>query len=407
MIFPTNVVELCQALVQIPSVNPHGDPGTDGTGEARIATWLQQYLESLGAVVQIRESLPERPNVVAHWPGSPSGKPRILFAPHTDTVSVSGMEIDPFGGVIKDGRIWGRGASDTKGSMASMLWALREMKDELSSLPYEIWFAGLAGEEAGQHGANALAAEEDFAFVIAGEPTGLDVVHTHKGCTQLRLVVHGRASHSARPELGENAIYKMADVARYIRDVLARELSQPKDRILGGASISVGTIAGGSKTNIVPDRCEATVDIRTIPDQNSPGFLPHIRRRLLGVCPDLEIEFGQSPPLYTDPAHPLIGVLNLLGAKCIGAPWFCDAAVFAARGIPSIALGPGSISQAHTADEWIDIADLEAAVAFFKRFLASLPAPGAAESTGPSDRGSGIRAGSAWLTGAKNPNVAS
>lgn len=372
MTFPSSVVDLCQTLVRTPSVNPHGDPGTDGTGEARIAAWLLEFLGSIGAKAELRESLPGRPNVVARWPSDQPGKPRILFAPHTDTVSVSGMEIDPFGGIIREGKLWGRGASDTKGPMAAMLWALREMAPQLASLPYEIWFAGLAGEEAGQHGAKALAAEEEFAFVIAGEPTGLDVVHTHKGCTQLRLIAHGKASHSARPELGENAIYKLADVIRYIRDVLSRELGQPRDEILGSATVSVGTINGGSKTNIVPDRCEATVDIRTVPDQNTLGFLEHLRRRLLGVCPDLEIEEGHSPPLYTDPSHPLIVTLNELGSKCVSAPWFCDAAVFAARGIPSIAMGPGSIAQAHTSDEWINLADLEAGVAFFKRFLAAL-----------------------------------
>jgi acetylornithine deacetylase/succinyl-diaminopimelate desuccinylase-like protein len=375
MTLPTSVVELCQALVRIPSVNPHGEPGTHGTGEARIATWLTDFITKIGGSAELRETLSGRPNVVARWPSDRPGKPRILFAPHTDTVSVTGMEIDPFGAVIHEGRVWGRGASDTKGPMASMLWALREMRNEIGSLPYEIWFAGLAGEEAGQHGAKALAAEEEFAFVIAGEPTGLDVVHTHKGCTQLRLVTHGRASHSARPELGENAIYKMADVTRYIRDVLAREIRQPKDPLLGAATISLGTISGGSKTNIVPDRCEATVDIRTIPDQNTPGFLAHVRRRLLGVCPDLEIEAGQSPPLFTNTSHPLIGALNQLGSKCVSAPWFCDAAIFAARGTPSIALGPGSIAQAHTADEWITTADLEAGAAFFAKFLSSLPAP--------------------------------
>jgi acetylornithine deacetylase/succinyl-diaminopimelate desuccinylase-like protein len=372
MIFPTSVVELCQALVRIPSVNPHGNPGTQGTGEAQIAAWLEEFLKSIGAEAEQREPLPGRPNVVGHWPADRPGKPRILFAPHTDTVSVAGMEIDPFCASIRDDKVWGRGASDTKGPMAAMLWALREMKDNLGSLPYEIWFAGLAGEEAGQHGAKALAAEDEFALVIAGEPTGLDVVHTHKGCTQLRLITHGRASHSARPELGDNAIYKMADVIRYIRDVLARELSQPVDKLLGAATVSVGTVSGGTKTNIVPDRCEATVDFRTIPDQNTPAFLAHVRRRLLGVSPRIEIEVGQSPPLYTDPTHPLIGMLNKIGAKCTSAPWFCDAAVFAARGMPAIALGPGSISQAHTADEWISLADLEAGVGFFKRFLASL-----------------------------------
>jgi acetylornithine deacetylase/succinyl-diaminopimelate desuccinylase-like protein len=370
MTAPASVIELLQTLVRIPSVNPHGDPGTAGVGEVRIAEFLAGFLRGLGAEVVLSEVLPNRPNVVARWPAP--GKPRLLFAPHTDTVSVSGMTIDPFAAELRDGKIWGRGASDTKGSMAAMLWALRESRDRLAHLSHEIWFAGLAGEEAGQQGAKALAAEEQFDFVIAGEPTGLDVVHTHKGCTHLRLITHGHSAHAARLELGENAIYKMADVARYIRDVLARELALQIDPLLGPCTISLGTIRGGSKTNIVPDRCEATVDIRTVPEQDSPNFLAHLRRRLLGVCPDLEIEAGESRPLFTDPAQPMISKLLTLGAKCVGAPWFCDAAVFAATGTPAIALGPGSIAQAHTEDEWIEVAELERGVDFFRRFLASL-----------------------------------
>jgi acetylornithine deacetylase/succinyl-diaminopimelate desuccinylase-like protein len=371
---PQSVIELLQTLIRIPSVNPHGDPGTDLVGEQRMADWLVGFLRGCGAETEVREtSLPGRPNVVARWPSERAGKPRLLLAPHTDTVSVANMTIDPFAAEIGDGRIWGRGASDTKGPMAAMLWALRELRTELPKVGAEVWFAGLAGEEAGQHGAKALAAQESFDFVIAGEPTSLDVVHTHKGCTQLRLITHGRAAHAARLELGENAIYKMADVLRLIRDGLARELSLDPDPLLGACTVSVGTIRGGSKTNIVPDRCEATVDIRTLPDQDSPEFLPHLKRRLLGVCPDLEIEVGQSQPLWTDPAHPLIaGLCTALGAKCVGAPWFCDAAVFAAGGTPAIALGPGSIAQAHTEDEWIEIAELERGVDFFKRFLAAL-----------------------------------
>lgn len=368
-----SVVELLQTLVRIPSVNPHGDPGTDGVGEQRMADWLAGFLRECGAHAEVREtSLPGRPNIVARWPADRAGKPRLLFAPHTDTVSVAGMTIDPFAAEWRGGKIWGRGASDTKGPMAAMLWALREMREKLPSLGVEIWFAGLAGEEAGQHGAKALAAEESFDFVIAGEPTGLDVVHTHKGCLNLKLITHGHAAHAARLELGENAIYKMADVVRFIRDSLSRELRLHPDPVLGVSTISVGTITGGSKTNIVPDRCEATVDIRTLPEQDSPEFLPHLRRRLLGVCPDLEIEVGQSQPLWTDPAHPLIVGLCQLGAKCVGAPWFCDAAVFAAAGTPAIAMGPGSIAQAHTEDEWIEVAELERGVDFFRRFLESL-----------------------------------
>src|SRR5688572_31903806 len=116
MTSPRTATELLQALIRIPSVNPHGNPGTDGIGEKAMAEWLAAWLQEAGAQVELREVLPDRPNVIAHWPGDRPGKARLLFAPHTDTVSVSGMTIDPFSGEIRDGKIWGRGASDTKGS---------------------------------------------------------------------------------------------------------------------------------------------------------------------------------------------------------------------------------------------------------------------------------------------------
>jgi acetylornithine deacetylase/succinyl-diaminopimelate desuccinylase-like protein len=369
---PRSVVELLQALVRIPSVNPTGDPGTEGTGEGRIAAWLVDFLRAIGAQVELREVLPDRPNVVARWPGDRPGKPRVLFAPHTDTVSVLGMTIDPFGGEVRDGRVWGRGASDTKGPMASMLWAIREMRERLPTLSHEVWFAGLMSEETDQHGSKALAAEERFDFVIAAEPTALEVVYTHKGSAFLALRTRGKAGHGSRPELGDNAITKMMRVLAWIEGDLAREYATLRDPVLGSPTVSIGTIRGGSKTNIIPDLCEASVDMRFIPAQFEPGMGEALAKRLRAICPDIEIDFPLAPPLYTDPSHPLILQLGECGAKPVGAPWFCDACFFAERGMPAIALGPGSIQQAHTKDEHIAVADLEKGVDFFKAFLAKL-----------------------------------
>ena len=369
---PHSVVELLQALIRIPSVNPHGDPGADGVGEARIAEYLAEFLRGLGARVELREVLPGRPNVVAHWPGDRACKPRILFAPHTDTVSVLGMSIDPFGGELRDGKVWGRGASDTKGPMAAMLWALREMREKLPALGHEIWFAGLMSEEAEQHGSKALSAEERFDFVIAAEPTGLDVVHTHKGSCFLNLRTRGRAGHASRPDLGENAIVKMLRVLAWIEDELAREFAALHDPVLGHPTLSIGTIRGGSKTNIIPEECEASVDLRFIPAQFTPDLADQLTTRLRAVCPGVEIDMPIAPPLYTDPSHPLIAELGECGAKPVGAPWFCDACFFSERGMPAVALGPGSIAQAHTKDEYIAVADLEKGVEFFQQFLAKL-----------------------------------
>jgi acetylornithine deacetylase/succinyl-diaminopimelate desuccinylase-like protein len=131
---PTTVTELLQTLVRIPSVNPAGTPGTEHVGEEQCARYVGEFLRGLGAETEVREVLPGRPNVVARFPSDRPGKPRLLFAPHTDTVSVAGMTIEPFGGEVRAGRVWGRGASDTKGSMAAMLWALQAARSAIPAL---------------------------------------------------------------------------------------------------------------------------------------------------------------------------------------------------------------------------------------------------------------------------------
>ena len=361
-------VALLGELIRIPSVNPEGDPGVQEPGEARLAEFLESYLRSLGAEAWLQPVLPGRPNVVARFPSDRPGKPRLLLAPHTDTVSVAGMTIDPFCGRESEGKIWGRGASDTKGPMAAMLTALTRLRDRLPTLSHEIWFAGLMGEESGQHGAKALAASEQFDFVIAGEPTDLKTVHAHKGSLWITLEAQGKAVHASAPERGENAIYAMSESIERIRSAVIPQLDQLTHPLLGRTTLSVGTIRGGSKTNIVPDHCEATIDIRLVPGVEPLPIVEMIQK----AAPGLNLTYQSSKPLYTDPAHPLIQKLSALGASPVGAPWFCDAAVFSAKGMPSVALGPGSIAQAHTADEWILVADLEAGAEFFEKFLLSL-----------------------------------
>jgi len=367
---PPNAVALLQELVRIPSVNPDGNPGTPHTGEKDVAEYVGRFLRQLGAEVEFHDVLPGRPNVVGRFPTLGNGKPRLLLAPHTDTVSVGGMTIDPFGGELRDKCVWGRGATDTKGSIAAMLWALKESKPILADLPWEIWFAGLMGEEAGLHGSKALARQMRFDFVIAGEPTSLQIVNTTKGSISITLRTSGKAAHASAPELGDNAIYKMTDVIRCIRDEIAPTFKNLRYPVLGAPTISVGTITGGTKSNIIPDACEACVDMRTIPGQDLDPIFAKIR----SVVPDIAISYWEARPLFTAPYHPAILALQQCGAQCVGAPWFCDAAMFAEARMPAIAIGPGSIAQAHTRDEFLAVADLEAGVAFFRKFFQELAA---------------------------------
>lgn len=371
MTLPGNVTELAQALVRIPSVNPDGDPGTDRTGEQACAEFVGDFLRSLGAETNLDTVQTGRPNVVGRFPAP--GKPRLLFAPHTDTVSVAGMAIDPFGGEIRQGKLYGRGASDTKGPMASMLWALCECRDLFPQLSHEIWFAGLMGEEAGQDGAKALAAKEKFDFVVVGEPTNLEVVFKHKVDVTARIAAKGRAAHSACPERGENAITKLAAGLLSLEKALAAYFGRISDPVLGHPTFSIGTIRGGTKFNIVPDHAEAVIDLRLLPSQWKDREAEAVFEVMRAACPGLDVvRIAGSEALDTDPSHPLVAKLVEAGGRPAGAAWFCDAAIFSSRGIPAVAVGPGSIAQAHTKDEFIEVADLEAGLEFFKKFLAGL-----------------------------------
>ena len=372
MASPRSVAELAQALVRIPSVNPDGDPGTDRTGEQACAEFVADFLRADGAETALHEVHPGRPNVVARFAAA-AGKPRLLFAPHTDTVSVAGMTIDPFGGEIHEGRLYGRGASDTKGPMASMLWALHECRDLLPHLTHEVWFAGLMGEEAGQDGAKALAAREKFDFVVVGEPTGLDVVFKHKVYVTARVVATGRSAHSSCPERGENAITKLAAGLLSLETALTAYFAGLEDPVLGHPTFSIGTIRGGTKFNIVPDHAEAVIDLRLLPSQWKNGEARDLFEIMRQACPGLQVEqISGSEALDTDPAHPLVAKLVEIGGRPAGAAWFCDAAIFSVQGIPAVAVGPGSIAQAHTENEFIEVAALEKGVAYFKKFLHKL-----------------------------------
>jgi len=384
MNFPGNVVELLSTLVRIQSVNPDGVPGVADPGEGACAAYVGEFLKAIGADVEAQEVHPGRPNIIGRFPhsGVPAGR-RVILAPHTDTVSVVGMTIDPFSGEVRDGRVWGRGASDTKGPMAAMLWALHELgRDAIARLGHEIWFAGLMSEEAGQDGSRAFveayretsAIPPEATFALIGEPTAGKIIHAHKGSCRVDLVTCGVAVHSSLPGQGVNAIEKMLPVLQYLREQVTPGLAAVENRLLGPPTMNIGVIRGGTKVNIVPDRCEAQVGFRTVPELYAGGIEwgRELAAQLRAVEPALEIDIVEAAPLWTDPSHPAIRALEQAGMSCGGAPWYCDAAVFSEAGIPAVAAGPGDIAQAHTCDEFISIDDLQRGVEFYKTFLQQL-----------------------------------
>ena len=372
----TKTEKLLRELIALPSVNPAFLPAQDPrAGEQRVADFLAATAAQAGLDVEFQPVAAGRSNLLARL--SPRGKvrQRLLLAPHMDTVNAADGQFVP---VKRGGRLHGRGACDTKGSVAAMLTALCELA-EAGQRPAdtEIVFAALVDEEHGQAGSRALVAGGLRAsLAIVGEPTCLQVVSAHKGTLWMKLETRGKSAHGSWPELGRNAVHEMARVVDLLETTYARELRRRRHPLLGCATVSVGAIRGGTQPNIVPDRCTILIDRRTLPGETEAGVRRELdavlRRKNLAVA-YVHDKLPHCPPLETDPRLPLVGrFLNSVGQrKATGVRYFCDASVLGHGGIPSVVFGPGDIAQAHTADEWISLSSLERGKDLLLQFLQS------------------------------------
>jgi acetylornithine deacetylase/succinyl-diaminopimelate desuccinylase-like protein len=285
------------------------------------------------------------------------------------------MSIPPFDPAIRDGKLFGRGATDTKGPMAAALWALRDWAQSPARAASSIrWtFLGLMGEEAGNEGARAVArAGLDADLVLVLEPTDLGAVTAHKGVVWLEIDTAGEACHGSTPDRGRNAIYAMRRVLEAIETKLIPELAAQPHAKLGPATVNVGTIAGGSKVNIVPDHCRIELDCRIVPGLTPDDLRARLEKLAGAAAPGSTVRIQRhSAPLDTDDNLPWVRRLTAESRGRTTAPWFSDASVLAQAGCPALCIGPGSIAQAHTRDEFIQLRDLEAGVDFFGRWIAA------------------------------------
>lgn len=384
----TRTGKLLAELIALPSVNPAFVPsaGTSARqarlpdsrfGEKNVADFLMAVAARAGLEVELQQVLPGRSNVIARLLPPNKIRSTILLAPHLDTVNAADAQFVPR---VKNGRLHGRGACDTKGSVAAMLMALGELAVAKSRpRETEIVFAGLIDEEHAQAGSRAFATggfKADLAIV--GEPTKLQVVTAHKGSLWLELITRGRAAHGATPQLGKNAVHEMARIVDVLETDYAARLRRRKHRLLGTATVNVGAICGGTQPNIVPDRCSIEIDRRMLPGETEAGIRREITALLRAkklVASIATRKLGPAPALETNLKLPLVRhFLQSVGqTKPVGVDYFCDAAVLSAAGIPSVVFGPGDIAQAHTADEWISLASLERGKNLLVRFLNSLP----------------------------------
>ncbi len=379
-------------LVAIPSVNPMGQPLTESPYlEHRVGDYLQQFFTRLGVRWFRQPVAPGRDNLLAAIDGahSPaSGGTLTLWDAHQDTVPVDGMSIPPWTPEIRAGRLYGRGACDIKGGLAAMLVAFARVSELPTNQRPNLALACTVNEEHGFSGAKALCklfASGDNPLLprapdacIVAEPTNLDVVVAHRGVVRWRCHTHGRAAHSSQPQLGENAIYAMgkllALLERYQREVAPRLPAHP---LCGPPTLSVGTIRGGLSVNTVPDHCTIELDRRLPPSEDPLAAQQHVIQYLAENADS--IRMTHDAPLMSsggltdrdnaELAQTLIAAARGITDQCrtLGVPFGTNAAAYSAANVPTVVFGPGSIEQAHTADEWISLDELEKSVEIYYR----------------------------------------
>lgn len=365
--------KLLAELVVLPSVHPEADPGGTKPGEAVAGKWMAEHLRALGADVEVRPLAPGRPTVLGVFEPARRARATVVFAPHLDTVGVRGMTVPPFKLTTRGGRLHGRGSCDTKGPTAALLAALAQWTRSAARRQGDIrWVvAATAGEEQGSLGAQALVAGGFAAdFAIALEPTDLRVVHGAKGILRVWVEVPGRAAHGAKPERGDNAVYRALPLIEALQKQVGPALARQRHPVLGGCSLNLGIVQGGGELNLVPALCRLGLDIRVHPEFPASEVLPLLRAAMRKHAPKATLAIHREGPSFVTPrTDAWARRLRGCGRGWAAADWFCDANIFAGAGIPAVAFGPGSIAQAHTRDEFILARELEAGVAAFRKFL--------------------------------------
>lgn len=372
-----------EQLVRIDSRNPELAP--DSPGEGPMAEATAQLLEDLGLQVSLAEVRTGRPNVIGVLPGD-DDLPTLALEAHLDTVPT------PPGGIpvrVEGRRLHGRGACDTKGTLVSMIGAVQRLAASGGRRP-TVLVVGAVDEEYVMQGAAALLDQlPPVDGVVVGEPTSLVPVRAHNGFIRVRAHVHGRPAHSSKAHLGENAILGASRVLLQLDDEVGAALRDRSHPLTGPALLTATMIEGGVAPNIVPDRCSIWLDRRLAPGEDPRQALAEIdavfaRRRDAGDRVELDEPLISLPGLETEPADPFVLAIERAVGAALGVPRTSEGVTYSTDacylnghgGIPCVVLGPGSIDQAHTADEWVDLDEVVRGVDVFHELLLAAADPG-------------------------------
>lgn len=380
---PDEVVSYARSLIGAPSENPGGT-------EDEAADAASAILKALGASPETIRSEAGRPSVVAAFGNGE--QPKLAWNGHLDVVPAGSPDTwahPPWGAEIEGGRLIGRGAADMKGPIASALAAASALVRSGVPLAGTLEFHLAADEElAGTHGTKVLWERGmlDQDACIVGEPSELRLGLAERGGAWITATATGRAAHGSQPHLGVNAITSMARLLLRLQEVLP-DIQHP---LVGRPTVNAALISGGSAPNVVPDRCTVDIDRRVIPGETDREAVLEPFRALARAVradhPEVEIEFSireWTDAAEADPASSIAGLAREAISAETGAPavdvgctGITDARFYINQAkIPTVILGPGSLSVAHTANEWVEVEDLVSAARIYARIFAQFLSP--------------------------------
>ena len=360
-------------LVAIESVNP--DLVATGSGESKIAAFVASWLATEGLAVQVVEPLPGRASVIGVLAGAGGGMSLMLNA-HMDTVGAGGMK-DPFTPVVREGRVYGRGAYDMKGSLAAIMIAAREAKK--LKLHGDLIVAAVADEEVASVGTAAVLKRVEADAAIVTEPTEMRLCLAHKGFAWLEVETRGVAAHGSRADLGVDAVGHMGRILTGVLELDRRLRAGRGHLLLGTGTIHASLIEGGQELSTYPARCVVTLERRTIPGEDGASALREIEEVIAAARvadPALEASaelLMERPPsqlgadsFVTEAVEKAATEELRRQPEVIGVAYWMDMALSNAMGIPTVAFGPSG-EGAHADVEWVDLASLETCVQVYLR----------------------------------------
>lgn len=368
MITDQRLAEWLSRLVQIPSVSPdQAGPRAGVTGEARLAAEVAGWFEEFGGEVHRHEVVANRPNIYGIW----RGRSDLWFAVdiHMDTVGVEQMVGDPFSGLVQEGRVYGRGAVDTKATLGVVLTLLEAMHQTGQTPQANLLVAATVDEETQFRGAPAFAQwvreqRLPLAQLAVAEPTMCSPVYGHKGVLRLSIEVQGKSTHSSQPELGQNAITAAAPLILAL-DAEHQRLQTPavaEKHGLGAPKLTVTIIQAGIGENVVPPACQLFVDRRIVDGENPTEVAAALTHLVEQSCPlPVNVNAGlQAKAFLQPPDSPWLRQLaEWSGQLPMVAPYGTNASAYGGLSGECVVIGPGSIDQAHGAEEWVAISELE------------------------------------------------